>query len=248
MSILTDIFKAAVPGLAAAGTGYLVDKLVGPSDKSIMKPLTGAANVANAGFYGGGLTGTRVGDRFQVSSSPERQKLIQGISGALNDQARGYAQLRDDFGVGISGLRESLLNRVDNNQRRTISDLKDNMARRKIAGSSFAADTLARAQNKFNQERSRIGEQIGLIELQAQADLIKQQYAATITAYNTGLQELNLQGDAAIKLATQGQAALSQLAQIQSDLLASSGGNTFELVAPGVQSAITGGLRAAGIA
>ncbi len=244
MNLLKDIGKAAIPGLASAGTGYLLDKLVGPSDSDILAPLNQARGVANAGFAGGGLTGSRVGDRFQVSGSPQRNAIISGMSGSLNDQAREFAALRSKWGSGTSDLRKSLFQEVDNNSRRTISDLKDNLARRKVAGSSFAADAIARAQNEFNQERNRIGQQLGLIELQAQQDLIGKQYQSTVTSYNAALQELNLQGDAAIKLATQGQAAISNLAGIQSELLAQSAGGTFELVAPGVQQAVQGGIGA----
>jgi len=235
---MTSILKGALPGLASAGTGFLLDKLIGKSDSEILAPIRDAQGVTQAGFSGGGLTGARVGDRFQVSGSPQRDNLIAGITATLNDQARNFASLREDFGQGTSALRQSLLERVDNNQRRTISDLKDSLARRKVAGSSFASDAIARAQNEFNQERTRIGEQVGLIELQAQSQLISQQFQSTMNAYNAGLQELNMQGDAAIKLATQGQAALTGLAQVQSELLAQSGGGTFELVAPGVNQAV----------
>lgn len=244
MNLIKDFGKAALPGLAQAGTGFLIDKAFGASTKDSMRPLNEAANVARSGFSGGGLTGGFNGDKFTVTGSGGRQNLIESGIGNLNAQAREIAQLRDQFGIGVSDLRDGLMEDVQNNQNRTISDLRDGLARRKIGGSSFAADAIARAQNEFNQQRSRIGEQVGLIELQAQSQLITQEYQASASAFSVALSELNLQGDAAIQLSTQGQAALSNLAQLQSELLANSSAGTFSQVAPGLQRAARDGVGA----
>lgn len=244
MKILKDVGKAALPGLAEAGTSFLIDQLFSGSTKEALAPLNQAEAATRAGFEGGGLTGGFNGGRFNVKGSKARSDLIEGGVGTLNEQARAIAQLRDQFGVGVSDLREGMLEDVQNNQTRTVSDLRDSLSRRKIGGSSFASDAIARAQNEFNQQRSRIGEQVGLVELQAQSQLISQQYQAYSSAYGLALSELNLQGDAALQLSSKGQAALTGLAQLQSELLSDSSAGTFEQVNRGLQKATRAGIGA----
>ena len=148
--------------------------------------------------------------------------------------------------MGTSNLRESLLNEINNNETRAIGDLKDSLSRRRVSGSSFAADTLARATKEFNQQRTKAESEIGLIELQAQQDLIQAEHTSRANAYNIALQELNLQGDVAIKLGTQGQATMSGLAQLQSDLLAQNAagvGGLFQPLVDAVGKGVTSGIK-----
>jgi len=233
-SILKGLAPSVAQGLAGAGTAALVNKFFGPGDA-----VDVLNNVSQTGsnFTGGGLTGSRVGNTFSVTGSAPRDQLINQIGGTLNKESRAFANLRDQFGVGTSNIRKDLLNRIDNNQTKFIGDLRDSLHRRRIAGSSFAADTLARANREFNDQRSQVADQVGLLELQAQGQLINQQFTTAVQSFNNALQEMNLQGNTAVSLATSGQTVLANMAKVQANLLAQQAQGTGLLFTPAVRGA-----------
>src|SRR5690606_4802425 len=98
--------------------------------------------------------------------------------------------------------------------------LRENLARRRVLGSSFGQDAISRAESEFAGQRERVAAESFLAELEATNNLINQEFAARRQSFQTGLDELNLQAEIATKIATQASDQLGANARLEAALLA----------------------------
>lgn len=154
------------------------------------------------------------------SRFPSLLKDVRGLQSEVNP---AFGKLTD---VGVQALR--------NQQRASIGNLKDMLARRKLAGSSFAADTISRANAEFGQKEAEFRATTKLQEIDAfnkllinEQQFIQQQFA----------NEMGLMGFA-------GNAAISMGKILNDDLLALRKGASDE--AAGIGSTL-GGIAGAAI-
>jgi hypothetical protein len=112
-----------------------------------------------------------------------------------------------------------------------------------VLGSSFGADTISRAEAEFAKEKERVAAESFMQELELTNNLVQQEFTARRGAYQTGLDELNLEAQVATALAGKATDILGKNAQIEAQLLAQShaGAGKFfgQEIAPGIKSAIT---------
>lgn len=185
--------------------------------------LTGANNpgaqLEPLNLNAGGLrTNINNNGTVRVSASPLRQRLIrEGIGISLN-QANQLGDLRARVAPGVSDLRASRLQQLENRRQSSISNLKDNLARRRVLGSSFASDDITRRELEFAQEADRVEAETFLQEIELTNNFINQEAQAKTNAFNTGLNELNLQAQLAQNMSAQASNTLAQSAQLQSQL------------------------------
>lgn len=123
-------------------------------------------------------------------------------SDALTDRLRSF-NLAYDRGIGeIRGLADQVTpgfgaltsTRVaanEANRRRAIGNLRENLQRRRVLGSSFGQDALTRANLEYSQEEDRIRAESFLQELEARQQLLTQanqmefdRNASLITQFN----------------------------------------------------------------
>lgn len=175
-------------------------------------------SVRPVGLNAGGLRSTFARGSVNLSSSPERQALISGLAGQFTEQAGLTRGLREQVAPGVSALRAARLQEIENARQAAISNLRENLARRRVLGSSFAQDALARAELEFGQAKEKTAAESFLQELDLTNQLIGQEYNLSRQAFSTQIGELNLQADIATKLTAQATDALTASAQIQSQL------------------------------
>lgn len=185
--------------------GKIVNKVFG-SGKAKFKPTA---------FDAGGLQG-RAG---KISSTDERLGLVQSISEQFTEQAGLTRGLRESVTPGFSALRDARLGRVEANRSRSISNLSENLSRRRVLGSSFAQDALSRADAEFAQQQDEIESETFLQELSLSNNLINQEFEQSRAAFETSLNNLNFEAgiaSGAVNTVNQQLGALSQLEQKQS--------------------------------
>ncbi len=173
------------------------------------------------GVSAGGLTGSLKNGNIVVGSTASRQGLVRGLSETSLDQAEQLLGLRGRVAPGVSDLRTARLAEIDNARRSSISNLKDNLARRRVLGSSFGEDAMARSELEFAQERDRVQAETFMQELELTNNLINQEFDARRTAFSTRVNELNLQADLATKLSSDATQLLQTSAQFKSQLASS---------------------------
>lgn len=174
-------------------------------------------------FNAGGLSGS-VGSNgsASVTAGPERTALVGGLSNTYATLGNEYGNLRGTVAPGFNDLLNARLTDINNQAHQAVGDLRQNLSSRRILGSSFGNDTIARTQLAASQLRDKTIADNFLQSLDANQKLLTQQYTAYANQFNSGLTELNLEADVASKLAGQGADILNKTAQMNADLEAKS--------------------------
>lgn len=162
------------------------------------------------GVNAGGLSAKMKGSQFKVTASPERLGYVSNIANLFDQQGDELSGLRASVAPGISALRASRLAEIENARHTGIGNLRDNLSRRRVLGSSFGADALSRAEAEFGQQKERVTAESFLQELSLTDKLLAEELGAKREAFNTHLGELNLETNLAAGLAGK---ATEQLAQ-----------------------------------
>src|SRR5680860_264430 len=166
----------------------------------------------------GGLSARTTGNNLNVTSSGQRAGLVNSISNASLGQADLLAGLRGGVGDATSGLTASRLAQVEDARKSSSSNLRDNLARRKILGSSFASDAQTRNELDFARARDQVSAEGFLQELDLTQQLATQEYETRISAFSSKLGELNLQGELGANLTAQANQLFANIAQWKTQL------------------------------
>lgn len=175
-------------------------------------------NFTPPSFSGGGLSATFGNNGYSVSPSASRSSAVGGVAQTFANQAADIAGIRNQWTPGSSALRSSLMTALQNNRTQSLGNLRDNLAQRRILGSSFAQNSLATADQEYQQQIQQIQDQTFLQELSAQQQLQQQQYTAARGQFQTGLDEMNLEAGVAADLTGRATSALSSAATTQAQL------------------------------
>jgi len=219
----------------------VIEGLLGKSDK----PINALQNFRPVGIRSGGFNfDTRDPSVIRGGATPERQGLVSNLSGLFKTQASelgdlkslvrpGFSQLR----TALGGVQQARLGQVDTSRERAIGDLRENLSRRRVLGSSFGQDALSRADAEFSQQRDQIMSDIGLQqaqttlqEIEATKQLLAEQFNASRASIQTFLENLNLEAGMAAQLATGATQALTEITKAQAYILQRQTDNTQEFL------------------
>jgi hypothetical protein len=173
------------------------------------------------GFSSAGATGTfdQAANRYTLTRTPERIAALEGVTSGFGAQASALRNLRSQVQPGFSrlttGIQANLRERVAairSQGRSTVGSIRENLARRRLAGSSFQESEAAAAQAEFQRVEDQARAQASqaeaaafLQEIGMSQDLIQQEFQATIGGAMAVLQDLNF--DTATVSALAGQAS-----------------------------------------
>lgn len=129
-----------------------------------------------------------VSSRLRRLGSPEQAAFDQRFPRILSD----IDTLRGTIRPGFSDLREARLRQVANARSRGMGDLRENLRRRRVAGSSFANDTLTRAEAEFGQQAADQEALSFLEELNANQQLLAAESTQLFSALERELAEAGL--------------------------------------------------------
>ncbi len=175
----------------------------------------------------GGLgltTGINKFEQFtNVTSTPGRQGLIDQQQGAFQTLANQLGGLRGQLTPNEDVFRNAFRATNAANRQRALSNLQENLSRRKVLGASFGQDAAARLEAEFNLSEIRgdvLARQSFLQELDQATQLTTAENAARIGAVQTQLDELNLQTQLAVNLITGTNQAIAANSRAQATLAA----------------------------
>lgn len=249
--------SAIAAPLAKAAVGVGVSKLMGGGKSS---GGGGGGGSPILGFRSPGIRADlRPGEnRFDVSSTGTRKTLIEQLrenlgqsadltreyiprfTGAFGEAISGTRDLLGRVAPGISELREARLQGLMDAKERTMSNLTQNLARRRVAGSSFANEQAAQARAEFARMEDEIRGTSFLQEIEmtnqfqnqlleqevGQIDMEFQNYMAALqldkASTQVELDEQNKLADLGAQLASGAQSAASSLRSTELELDAKS--------------------------
>lgn len=174
-----------------------------------------------ANASGGGLT-TKFDNGYKTTADPTRTAAVSDLANTYSDLGNETAGLRAGVAPGFNDLLASQLGSINNSAHAAIGNLQQNLQSRRILGSSFGNDTLSRAQAEFSKQRADTTANNFLQSLQANNQLLQQEYQARTQAANTGLNELNLEAGTANGLIGSTNSIMAQNAQANAKLQADS--------------------------
>lgn len=191
------------------------------------------------GLNAGGLTAGYNNGTINLNSSPFRQSQVQGAVDTFNSQYADLEQQRGTVAPGYSNFRQAALQRLEDSRMRALSNLRDNFARRGVLGSSFGADAIGRQNLEYEREAERISTEAYLKEIELDNQLSQQQYQAGVSAFETGLNELNFQADIAAKLTGQADQFLASSNAILSDMAKADAANRTQVAMADAKNRLT---------
>lgn len=175
-------------------------------------------NYTPPNFSGGGLSGSFGNNGYSIAPSAARSGAVGNVASTFGQQANALGQLARQWTPGSSNLLKSQMTALQNNRSQALGNLRQNLAQRRILGSSFAQNSLANADQTYQQQIAQTQAQTYIQELQAQQSLNQQQYAAQRSQFQTGLDEMNLEAGVAADLTSKAMPALEQAASVQAQL------------------------------
>ena len=209
---------AALPYVGAAiGIGGLYQ-----SSKQSSAARKAITNAPKSGFTSSALTATPKGNIYDISRSPELTGTLRNISQGFGQQANDLSQLLAKVQPGMSDATNAAVAAIQNRRQEAIGNLRQNLARRRVLGSSFGADALSRANAEFAQQEAQARSSNILQEIAMSQNLINQQSQASINQFQGYLDQMNLEANIGTQLASGVTANLSANARALADLQAQS--------------------------
>lgn len=142
--------------------------------------------------------------------------------------------LRGLVAPGVSKLREASLAAVRNRAQQRMGTLRQNLANRRVLGSSFAEDALTRADREFAEAEANVEAQSIFAELEGTSNLLKLEFGEIGTALNREMEELGLAlgfGTRAAEMVSNNLQAANQLAAAEAEARGSGFGSLLGTVA-----------------
>ncbi len=170
-------------------------------------------------------TGREVGAISNLSRSDLNTSLAQSsaLFGKLQqgevltrDQLSGLlARIRPGFGE----LTASVEATIESERERTQSNLRDNLSRRRVLGSSFAEGTISSSNLEFAEKKRQARAESFLAELDLSRQVLQQQFTNQFETVNLGLQRINDEVSARLQQFQTEVGARLQLGQLETSSL-----------------------------
>ena len=217
MGGITDIAKGALNvgtlGLFGGGSDSPFDQLFGNNIPGALQ------NPRLTSFSAPGLDATFASpEQLNLTRSQEVQDSLSGISNAFKTQAGELGGLKPLVEPGFGRLTEAGIRAIRDARRSSIGDLKTNLSRRRVSGSSFGADDISRTNAEFSKRENEFASQAFVQELALSQQLINDQATASASAYSTFLEQANIESNFAVTLSSGVSSILSDNAKIIGDM------------------------------
>jgi hypothetical protein len=152
------------------------------------------------GFSSPGLSAGYTGGRVNLTRSPGLTNTLTNIIDTSSALSSDIGSLLKDVTPGFGRLTQIATQEIENRRRKAIGNLRENLQRRRVAGSSFASDALARANAEFAQQQNKAQAEAFLQEIQLKDQLLKERANADLQALQTQLSQMNLEAGLAAQL------------------------------------------------
>lgn len=166
--------------------------------------------IASAVRGGGGSSfGKALGrfDTFQAGASPgairveqtspgllaasfNRTPEFNALRGFARDLPGAFSDLRAQVRPAFGRITEAAVTAIRNAESRAKGTLKDQLARRRVLGSSFGSDALIRLEREFGEAEFKARSSATLAEITASAELISQEFQAVLANIESEVKEI----------------------------------------------------------
>lgn len=169
------------------------------------------------GFSAPGLTGTfdKGANRFDVQRTGEGARTIADFRKAFEGRAAEFRGLRADVKPGFGRLTRSRVEAIRGAGQRAVGNLREELAKRRVLGSTFASREIASTEAEFGRQEEFARAESFLQELGLTGELIKEEFGSLISGFAAMLQQMNFETALSANLANNASAQLNQNLQAQ---------------------------------
>ena len=157
-------------------------------------------------------------EQLELERSQGTTDALSGISGAFKTQAGELGALKPLVEPGFGRLTQAGINAVRDARRASMGDLRQNLARRRVLGSSFGADDISRTNAEFAKKENEFASEAFVKELELSTQLINSQAQAEAASYATFIDQSNIESAFATQLSSGVSSILSNNAKIIGDM------------------------------
>ena len=207
------------------------------------------APTAAIGTGTGAINFTRPSDFQSLLDQLTQSGLQQStdIGNLLPMVSPGFGRLTDAAKASLQASMDS----YNASRRKAIGDLRENLARRRVAGSSFASDALSRAEKEFalgeadlKSKQEMIGAEMFLKELDTTFQLTQAKYQAEQSAFARQIEQGNYELGIAAQMASGVSTIMAGNAQTLAQVQADYAGGRAGLIGAGLGYAVGGPVGA----
>lgn len=163
-------------------------------------------------------TGYSVGPGGGISDSSTLQTNIGQLQSTFGQAANATAGLAATVQPGFSQLRRAGLQQINTTAKANLSTLQNNLAQRRIQGSSFANSQISQANADTEQQKANFTAQAYVDELNASNTLLQQQYQYSASQYSVAINQSNIESSTAASLVSNINSTLASTASVQAEL------------------------------
>lgn len=170
------------------------------------------------GINTSGYQGSYAGGAYNLAPTSALSSTVGNLQSTFGQAAGAFGNLAQTVQPGFSQFRQAGLGQLATTQAANISNLSQNLAQRRVLGSSFGNASISQANADYAQNQANFVAQSYLQELSASQQLIQQQFAAQAQQFSTGLNQMNLEASLAAQLSTSASNSMNQVATAQAQL------------------------------
>lgn len=197
--------------------GSLVGGILGINSKKAASPMT---NWSPVSFSTPGMSADATRNNVSLTPSDTRNNLFTNLGNIFQTQASDLGAVRDQTSGAFGAMAQAGRDAFANKSRQAIGNLRENLTRRRVMGSSFASDALARTEREFAQGEAQFLAETKAKELEMQTNLINQQAQAAAQEFTTQLNQMNIDAQLAASLTGNMNSILASLAQAEAGIRA----------------------------
>ena len=171
---------------------------------------------------------------FSIEQTPLIAQQLGMISTGAEQAGQALGDLRSQVTPGFGRLTEAGSAAIQSQRRRAVSNLRENLGRRRVLGSSFGADALSRAEAEFGQQEAQFRAQAGLQELEASRVLAQQQFETSIKGAETIINQANFETGLAAQLSNNLNSTMAGLAKAEAGIRADKAASIGALATAGL--------------
>lgn len=192
-------------------------------------PITNKLDTLGASLVNNGLTptsyagpgyniGISSGGNINMARTGETQGFMDRLGAGMDTDEGAFGSLLSQLTPGFGRLSSARAQDIRNAASKAIGNLKDNLGRRRVLGSSFANDQIGSVERQYALDEERVKAEALVEELKMTNEVINSRSAARNQALTTAFSQIQFEGDVGQKLLQSTQAAMNNLQLAQVDL------------------------------
>ena len=192
-----------------------------------------------AGFESPGLSGSfnRSTNSFNLSRTAEGEQSLADLRGGFEGLAGEVRGLRGDVKPGFGRLTRSRVEAIRAAGSRTVGNLREELGRRRVLGSTFASREIASTEAEFGRLEEAARAESFLQELDLTRQLISDEFRASIGGFAAVLDQLNFESSLAADLANSSSQQNQAIAVARAELHSAAAAGFFEIAGLGFGAA-----------